>query len=84
MVKVCLLPSFLKICLIRNIEFTDAIAEDWGGKPFVDMQKGWKYALNVYPEVDLFHVGIYWEADLKNRLMLIEQSQLGLVGADMP
>ncbi|GLB38400.1 putative prolyl oligopeptidase family protein [Lyophyllum shimeji] len=33
-------------------EFTDAIAEDWGGKPFVDMQKGWKYALNAYPEID--------------------------------
>jgi len=33
-------------------EFTDAIAEDWGGKPFVDMQKGWKYALDVYPEID--------------------------------
>ncbi|KAJ8507119.1 hypothetical protein ONZ45_g10479 [Pleurotus djamor] len=33
-------------------EFTDAIAEDWGGKPFVDMQKGWKYVLEEYPEVD--------------------------------
>lgn len=33
-------------------EFTDAIAEDWGGKPFVDMQKGWKYILDTYPQVD--------------------------------
>ncbi|TDL17751.1 alpha/beta-hydrolase [Rickenella mellea] len=33
-------------------EFTDAIAEDWGGKPFVDLQKGWKYALEKYPEID--------------------------------
>ncbi|KAI0041991.1 alpha/beta-hydrolase [Auriscalpium vulgare] len=33
-------------------EFTDAIAKDWGGKPFVDLQKGWKYALNKYPEID--------------------------------
>lgn len=33
-------------------EFTDAIAEDWGGKPFVDLQEGWKYALNAYPEID--------------------------------
>ncbi|TBU27033.1 Alpha/Beta hydrolase protein [Dichomitus squalens] len=32
--------------------FTDAIAEDWGGKPFVDLQKGWKYVLDNYPEVD--------------------------------
>ncbi|KAF8645180.1 hypothetical protein AX16_008007 [Volvariella volvacea WC 439] len=33
-------------------EFTDAIAEDWGGKPFVDLRLGWKYALNKYPEID--------------------------------
>jgi dipeptidyl aminopeptidase/acylaminoacyl peptidase len=30
---------------------TDAIKEDWGGKPFEDMIKGWKYALEKYPEV---------------------------------
>ncbi|EPQ54580.1 alpha/beta-hydrolase [Gloeophyllum trabeum ATCC 11539] len=33
-------------------EFTDAITEDWGGKPFVDMQKGWKYVLEHFPEID--------------------------------
>ncbi|KAF8964345.1 Alpha/Beta hydrolase protein [Flammula alnicola] len=33
-------------------EFTDAIAEDWGGKPFTDMINGWKYALKTYPEID--------------------------------
>jgi dipeptidyl aminopeptidase/acylaminoacyl peptidase len=33
-------------------EFTDAIAEDWGGKPFVDMRNGWQYILNNYPQVD--------------------------------
>ncbi|KAF8903097.1 Alpha/Beta hydrolase protein [Gymnopilus junonius] len=33
-------------------EFTDAIAEDWGGKPFVDMIHGWKHALKEYPEID--------------------------------
>ncbi|KAI0269780.1 alpha/beta-hydrolase [Gloeopeniophorella convolvens] len=33
-------------------ELTDAIAKDWGGKPFVDLQKGWKYALDKYPEID--------------------------------
>lgn len=32
-------------------ELTDAIKEDWGGKPFVDMIRGWKYALENYPEV---------------------------------
>ena len=36
-------------------EFTDAITEDWGGRPFVDMQKGWKYALEQYPEVLRLH-----------------------------
>ncbi|KAL5512736.1 hypothetical protein ACEPAG_3002 [Sanghuangporus baumii] len=33
-------------------EFTDAITEDWGGKPFTDLQKGWKHVLDTYPEVD--------------------------------
>ncbi|KAK2465265.1 hypothetical protein APHAL10511_002619 [Amanita phalloides] len=33
-------------------EFTDAIAEDWGGKPFVDMRKGWEHILQHYPQVD--------------------------------
>lgn len=33
-------------------ELTDAIRKDWGGKPFVDMQKGWKYVLDKYPEID--------------------------------
>ena len=33
------------------LDFVDAITEDWGGKPFIDLQKGWKYALNKYPEV---------------------------------
>ncbi|TFK24997.1 hypothetical protein FA15DRAFT_739131 [Coprinopsis marcescibilis] len=33
-------------------EFTDAIAEDWGGKPFLDMINGWKHALQKYPEID--------------------------------
>ena len=32
--------------------FTDAIAKDWGGKPFVDLQKGWKYVLDKYLEID--------------------------------
>ncbi|KII90539.1 hypothetical protein PLICRDRAFT_106263 [Plicaturopsis crispa FD-325 SS-3] len=33
-------------------EFTDAIAEDWGGKPFVDLQAGWEHVLKTFPEVD--------------------------------
>ncbi|KAJ7442681.1 Alpha/Beta hydrolase protein [Mycena latifolia] len=33
-------------------EFTDGIAEDWGGKPFVDMIAGWKYVLDSYPQID--------------------------------
>ncbi|KAH8104705.1 alpha/beta-hydrolase [Cristinia sonorae] len=33
-------------------EFTNAIRKDWGGKPFVDLKAGWKYALENYPEID--------------------------------
>ncbi|KAJ7147076.1 Alpha/Beta hydrolase protein [Mycena crocata] len=33
-------------------EFTDGIAEDWGGKPFVDLIAGWKYVLDSYPQID--------------------------------
>ncbi|KAI0252438.1 Alpha/Beta hydrolase protein [Lactifluus subvellereus] len=34
-------------------DFTYAITKDWGGKPFVDLQRTWKYALDKYPEIDL-------------------------------
>ncbi len=37
---------------LLSIDLVDAIAKDWGGKPFVDLQKGWKYALDKYPEID--------------------------------
>ncbi|KIY71185.1 alpha/beta-hydrolase [Cylindrobasidium torrendii FP15055 ss-10] len=33
-------------------DFVDGITQDWGGKPFVDLQAGWKYVLDSYPEVD--------------------------------
>ncbi|KAG9005435.1 hypothetical protein FRB93_009741 [Tulasnella sp. JGI-2019a] len=29
--------------------FVDAITEDWGGKPFIDLKHGWEYALSHYP-----------------------------------
>ncbi|UXI67144.1 alpha/beta hydrolase family protein [Tahibacter amnicola] len=32
--------------------FTDAISGDWGGKPLVDLQKGWAAALAKYPFLD--------------------------------
>jgi dipeptidyl aminopeptidase/acylaminoacyl peptidase len=32
--------------------FTDAIRNDWGGKPFVDLQKGLEAALQKYPFLD--------------------------------
>lgn len=38
--------------LTYRVELTDAIRKDWGGKPFVDLRKGWKYILDNYPEVD--------------------------------
>ena len=37
--------------LFHFTELTDAISEDWGGKPFVDLRKGWQYILDNYPEV---------------------------------
>ncbi|KAF8530893.1 alpha/beta-hydrolase [Gautieria morchelliformis] len=33
-------------------EFTNRISENWGGRPFEDLQKGWKAALKLYPEID--------------------------------
>lgn len=32
--------------------FTDSISEDWGGKPLVDLQKGWAAALEKYDVLD--------------------------------
>lgn len=32
--------------------FTDSISEDWGGKPLVDLQKGWAAALETYDFLD--------------------------------
>ncbi|KZT73924.1 alpha/beta-hydrolase [Daedalea quercina L-15889] len=32
--------------------FTNAISQHWGGAPFEDMQKGFKYILDNFPEVD--------------------------------
>jgi dipeptidyl aminopeptidase/acylaminoacyl peptidase len=32
--------------------FTNGISEGWGGKPFVDLRKGWTHALETYPEID--------------------------------
>ncbi|MGH8506740.1 MAG: prolyl oligopeptidase family serine peptidase, partial [Stenotrophobium sp.] len=32
--------------------FTDSISGDWGGKPLVDLQKGWQYALDRYDFLD--------------------------------
>jgi dipeptidyl aminopeptidase/acylaminoacyl peptidase len=32
--------------------FTDSISQDWGGKPLVDLQKGWAAAQQQYPFLD--------------------------------
>ena len=32
-------------------DLTDSIKEDWGGKPFVDLRRGWQYILDKYPQV---------------------------------
>ena len=37
--------------------FTDSISGDWGGKPFIDWQKGLAAALKQYPWLDGSRVG---------------------------
>jgi dipeptidyl aminopeptidase/acylaminoacyl peptidase len=32
--------------------FTDSISQDWGGKPLVDLQKGWAHAIQTYDFLD--------------------------------
>ena len=32
--------------------FTDSISGDWGGKPLVDLQRGWQAALSKFPFLD--------------------------------
>jgi hypothetical protein len=38
--------------ILHALDFTDAIHDAWGEKPFTDMINGWKYVLGNYPEVD--------------------------------
>lgn len=47
------IPLFLFDYLLMTLSkaFTDAILENWGGRPFEDLQKGWSYILKEYPEV---------------------------------
>jgi dipeptidyl aminopeptidase/acylaminoacyl peptidase len=33
-------------------DFVDSISGDWGGKPLVDLQKGWQYALDTFDFLD--------------------------------
>ena len=37
--------------------FADAVRNDWGGKPFIDLQRGLKAALKKYPWLDGDRVG---------------------------
>jgi hypothetical protein len=64
-------------------EFTDAIGEDWGGKPFVDMEKGWKFALDAYPEVLSISQNLYLSADARIRSILSVPLLLVLAGVAM-
>ena len=47
-------PQLLRADSTLLIDLTDAIKEDWGGKPFVDLRKGWQYILDNYPQVSIF------------------------------
>ena len=51
--KVCPYSLIRKFYVLMSSlqELTDSIAEDWGGKPFVDLKKGWEYFLDQYPQV---------------------------------
>jgi hypothetical protein len=44
------LISFAILFLNAVVGFMDAIKEDWGGKPFVDLRQGWKYILDNFPQ----------------------------------
>jgi hypothetical protein len=45
------LPQRRQTDSVWSSDLTDAIKEDWGGKPFVDLRKGWQYILDHYPQV---------------------------------
>jgi len=47
-----LTPNLWVADTVRFLDLTDAIAKDWGGKPFVDLRKGWQYILDNYPQVE--------------------------------
>lgn len=70
-------------------DFTNAISEHWGGRPFEDMQKGFKYILDSYPEVccPTDAPRWYWNADLVtvySRSTQTKRSPLVRVGAATP
>jgi len=67
-----------------DLESTNAIKEDWGGKPFVDMIRRWKYALEKYPEVcgDI-SIGLLSSLIYGFRLILIELWLRARVGEGM-
>ena len=54
------------LCLVQSTEFchfvelTDAISEDWGGKPFIDLRRGWQYILDNYPEVSPYQLFLHF------------------------
>lgn len=57
--------------------------EDWGGKPFVDMIAGWKYALEKFPEVKIFNLFMKELTLSLTRSIQIGLLLLALVGVDM-
>ncbi|KAF8583106.1 alpha/beta-hydrolase [Ramaria rubella] len=45
-------PARAHTLLTLRPEFADRITENWGGRPFEDLQKGWIAALKLFPEID--------------------------------
>ena len=69
---------------MRATEFTDGISGDWGGKPFIDLLNGWKYALNQHPEVKVYRRLFCSQLDdAICRLIQREQLPQVLAGVDM-
>jgi hypothetical protein len=57
--------------------------EDWGGKPFVDMIAGWKYALEKFPEVKFVNLLMKELILSPTRSIQIGLLLLAQVGVDM-
>ena len=45
-------------------DLTDAVKADYGGKPFIDLRKGWQHILDNYPQVQRLALQLYFRPEL--------------------